>query len=499
MKQILNQQGEIRVRFAPSPTGFFHIGSARAALFNYLFAKQNKGSFILRIEDTDKERSFSKYEKDITDSLDWLGIYWDEGPKNGGYVGDFEPYRQSERNVYEKYIEKLLKQDKVYYCFCSQQDLEAEKQYQMARGEAPRYSGKCSNLQEKPKQKSSVIRLRVPEKKIKFKDIIRGEIEFDTNTIGDIVIAKDKKRPLYNLAVVIDDYEMNISHVIRGEDHISNTPKQIAIIESLGFNLPEYAHFPMVLAPDRSKLSKRHGPVSVIDYKNDGYLPEALINFLAFLGWNPGTDREVYSMNSLIKDFSLKKVQKSPAIFNIKKLDFINGFYIRHKNIEDLTQMCIPYLIKSNYLEKDNLGEYRIKNSNEVISLEIIQKIISLHQERMKKLSEISDFTDFFFNDTISYPSDLLIWKNSNYQETLIYIDKIYNILSKIDNWQKDFLQQIIMETAEKESDRGKIFWPLRVSLTGKKSSAGPIEVAEILGKEKTLKRIKQAKEKLNV
>ncbi len=504
-KEKLNllSAGETRVRFAPSPTGFFHIGGARAALFNYIFAKQNNGVFILRVEDTDKERSLPEYEKNIMDGLVWLDIHWDEGPKNSGYVGNFGPYRQSERVIYEKYIKKLLKDGKAYHCFCSQKDLEAEKQYQMARGEAPKYTGKCSKIEIQETEKriknseKSVIRLKTPIKKIKFKDLIRQEVEFDSEAIGDIVIAKNTQTPLYNLAVVIDDHEMRISHVIRGEDHISNTPKQILIAEALGVPIPIYAHLPLVLAPDRSKLSKRHGPVSLIEYQKEGYLSEAMINFLAFLGWNPGTDREIYSINSLIKDFTLTRVQKSGAIFNIKKLDFINGFYIRHKNIDNLTQLCIPYLLNSGLISRDDSGKYKKKDSGEVIDLMYIQKVVSIHQERMKKLSEISEFADFFFKDENPYEKELLIWKKSTQEEALEFLDKIHKILSEVEIWNIENIEKKIVGEAQKINDKGKIYWPLRVALTGKKSSAGPIEVAEILGKENVLKRIILAIEKL--
>jgi len=318
--------GEIRVRIAPAPTGFLHIGLARTAFFNYLFAKKYQGIFILRIEDTDRERSKPEYEKDIMEGLKWLGIEWDEGPDIGG---DYGPYRQSEKKeIYAKYLKKLLDENKAYHCFCSEEELEAQRQYQLSIGEAPRYSGKCASL---PKEvvekyltegKPWVLRFRIPGKKIEFEDLIRGKVEFDTSLMGDTVIAKNLFTPLYNFACVIDDFEMQVSHVIRGEDHISNTPKQILLQEALGFPQPKYAHLPLILGPDRTKLSKRHGAISVSEYKREGYLPEALINFMAFLGWNPGGEREIYSLASLIKEFSLEAVQKSGAIFNIKRLDF---------------------------------------------------------------------------------------------------------------------------------------------------------------------------------
>ncbi|MBC7074377.1 glutamate--tRNA ligase, partial [Candidatus Parcubacteria bacterium] len=332
-KLSLISPGKIRVRFAPSPTGYLHIGGVRTALFNFLFAKKNQGVFILRIEDTDKERSKKEYEENIMESLRWLGIEWDEGPDKGGPFG---PYRQSERGeFYKKYLQKLLNEGKAYYCFCTKEELEAERQYLLSLGQAPRYSGKCRNLPKEvveknlKEKKESVIRLKVEPQKVVFFDLIRGKIEVEAELLGDFVIAKSLTEPLYNFACVVDDYEMKITHVIRGEEHISNTPKQILIQKALGFPQPQYAHLPLILAPDRSKLSKRHGAVSVWEYKKMGYLPEALLNFLAFLGWNPGTNREIYSLSALIKDFSLERIQKSGAVFNQKKLDFLNGFYIR--------------------------------------------------------------------------------------------------------------------------------------------------------------------------
>lgn len=339
--------GEVRTRFAPAPTGIFHIGNARTALFNYLFTKKYEGVFILRIEDTDIERSKPEYEKDIVESLKWLGIEWDEF------------YRQSERfPIYRKYLEKLLEENKAYYCFCSEEELEAQRQYQLSIGEPPRYSGKCANLSQEEVEKlrkagkPAVIRFRVPSKKIEFNDLIRGKLEFDTSLMGDIVIAKDLTTPLYNFACVVDDFEMKISQVIRGEEHISNTPKQILLQEALNFSSPQYAHLPMILAPDRTKLSKRHGAVGISEYRTEGYLPEAVVNFIAFLGWNPGTEREIYSLPSLIKEFSIERVQKGGAIFNIKRLDFLNSFYIRQRSVEKLTELCLPYLIEAGFLEK---------------------------------------------------------------------------------------------------------------------------------------------------
>ncbi|MBZ9578716.1 glutamate--tRNA ligase [Patescibacteria group bacterium] len=526
--------GEIRTRIAPSPTGFFHIGVSRTALFNYLFAKKHQGVFILRIEDTDVERCKPEYEKDIMENLKWLGIEWDEGPDIGGQYG---PYRQSQREeIYQRYLEKLLNTEKAYYCFCSEEELEAQKQYLMSIGEPPRYSGKCAQLSKKEikkylaEGKKSVIRFRVPAKKVEFDDLIREKIEFDANLIGDIVIARDLSIPLYNFACVVDDFEMRVSHVIRGEEHISNTPKQILIQEALNLPRPKYAHLPLILGPDRSKLSKRHGAVSMNQYRKTGYLPETLINLMAFLGWNPGGEREIYSLASLVREFSIERCQKGGAVFNIKRLDFLNGFYIRQKSIDKLTELCLPYLITSGLIEAksnpeilklplEEKAQFKIRESGEEISLETLKKIVSIYQERLKKLSEISQLTDFFFKEKLEYDKDLLRWREITDKEIKHSLDKLRKVLSKIraDEFNKENLEKILLPEAEKlakemkkpigppaarlparqgeAGDRGYLLWPLRVALTGKQASAGPFEIAEILGKEKVLKRIKKAKE----
>ncbi len=520
----LIKPGKVRVRIAPAPTGFLHIGTAKIVLFNFLFARKNQGIFIIRIEDTDTERSKPEYEKDIIENLSWLKIEPDEGP---GIGGEYGPYRQSERKeIYKKYAKKLLEEDKAYYCFCSGEELKAHKEYQLSIGEAPHYSGKCTSLSKETIQKSlaenkkPVIRFRIPSKKVKFNDLIRGPIEFDATLIGDFVLAKDFESPLYNFACVIDDFEMKISHVIRGEDHISNTPKQILIQEALGFPHPKYGHLSLVLGPDKSKLSKRHGADSVSEYRRQGYLPEALINFMAFLGWNPGTQREIYSLNSLIKEFSLEKVQKSGAIFNIKKLDYLNGFYIRQKSIERLTEACIPYFIETGlitpsfkevqfppaYGGKEIVSRYKISETEEEIDFKILQAIVFIYQERLKKLSQISELTDFFFKDKLQYDKALLKWNEMSDNEIKDSLDKAERILSNIkpEDFNKGNLTEILLSEAEKfgkrigkVGDRGCLLWPLRVALTGKKSSASPFEIAEILGKNKTLKRIKIARELL--
>jgi len=397
-----NNKQEIRVRLAPSPTGPLHLGTARTALFNYLFAKKYQGKFILRIEDTDKERSKPEFEKNILESLLWLGLKWDEGPtgvvsgsqqpalsklasssqqpalsklasssqqpallrKEGidsqspvpdsRYLGNYGPYRQSERGeIYASYIKKLLQSGQAFWCYHTKEELKKEKEEQMKRKEPPRHICNHKNCRIKRDKSKGIIRFSSPAKKIIINDLIRGKVEFDTSLLGDFSIARDEKTPLYNLAVVIDDYKMKISHIIRGEDHLPNTPKQILLQEALGLPSVQYAHLPLILGPDKSKLSKRHGAVSLTWYKEEGYLPEAMINFLALLGWHPLDDqKEIFSLEEAIQEFSLERVQKSPAIFNLEKLDWLNGWYIRHLPLEELTKRCLPYLEKAGLIEK---------------------------------------------------------------------------------------------------------------------------------------------------
>jgi len=498
----------IRVRFAPSPTGPLHVGGSRTALFNYLFAKKNKGKFVLRIEDTDLERSQQKWTEEIISELKWLGVNWDEGPDIDGGHG---PYKQSQRiDIYKKYLEKLLSEDKAYYCFCTEQDLENKRQEQMSRGVAPKYDGTCAHLSKDDinnnfaEKKACVIRFRVNSKKVKFDDLVRGEVEFDTGLLGDIVIAKNLETPLYHFAVVVDDYQMKISHVIRGEEHLSNTPRQILLQEALGFDKLEYAHLPLMLNPDRSKLSKRQGDVALSDYHKQGYLPEALVNFMVLLGWNPGTEKEVFSISQLAKEFSIEKVQKAGAVFNIQRLDFLNGLYIREKSIEKLTELCLPFLIDSGLIIK--VGEsYERADTREMISIKNLEKIIEVSKTRLKKLSEISELSEFFLKDKLVYSKNMFAWQkmtDGDIKDSLWASEKSLSEIKKWDlkNIEESLLNAVKKFNAEKgypEQNKGYLLWPLRVALSAKEASASPFEIADILGKEKTIKRIKEAIENI--
>jgi len=480
MKKKIELEKKIRLRFPPSPTGPLHIGNARTILFNYLFAKQNNGETVLRIEDTDKERSKLEWVQEIIDELHWLGINWNEGPD---IDGPFGPYKQSQRTeIYKKYLEKLLSENKAYFCDCSSEELEAKRQDQQSRGLAPTYDGKCRDK----KKNSGVIRFKIAHKKVKFKDLIRGDVEFDMALLGDIVIAKDLETPLYHFVVVIDDFEMQISHIIRGEDHISNTPKHILLQEAMGFNQPIYAHLPLFLNADRSKMSKRAGDVALSDYHKAGYLPEALINFMVLLGWNPGTEQEIFSLPELIKEFSLEKVQKAGAVFNVQKLDSINSYYIREKSASKLTELCLPFLTGFNI---DQFTKHQL------------EKIIALHQPRLKKLSDICAMTDYFFQENLVYDKETLRWLKMGDRDIKDALDACVKVLSELKTWDKENLEKILFQEAKLFNlgknypleNKGYLLWPLRVALSGKPASAGPFEIAEILGQEKTLERIQSA------
>lgn len=433
----------------------------------------------MRVEDTDKERSLPKWEKDILFNLRWLGLLWDE-----------EVIRQSDRiSLYKNQLQLLLEQGKAYHCFCTREELDAQHQSLVSNGEAPRYLGACRALsqgeQEEKIQRGekSVIRFVVEEKRLHFHDLIRGKVEFNTALMGDIVIAKDLQTPLYNFVVVVDDHDMDITHVVRGEDHIPNTPKQILIQEALGCKPVSYAHLPLILAEDRTKLSKRHGDNSVTRFRKEGYLPEAILNFLALLGWNPGTDREIFSLEELVKEFSLERIQKGGAVFNIQRLNWVNSSYIRQMSTPNLAKACFPHLKEAGFV------------SDDLQNMEIVEKAVSLYKERLQKLSDISDLADFFFLKKLTYQKELLFWKEASQEETLHSLQKSFELLSSLpeSSWNEEVLGDLMLKEAEKEKNRGHLLWPLRVALTGKKASAGPFEVASALGKKLTLQRIQEA------
>ena len=349
------EKEKVRVRFAPSPTGQLHIGNVRTALFNWMFARQRRGSFILRIEDTDVERSEARYETQLLEDLKWLGLDWDEGPDVGG---PFPPYRQSDKmERYRAYADRLIQEGKAYYCFCTAEELERERELAMAEGRQPIYSGKCRRIdpaeveRRRAANEPSAIRLKIPEHPIKFHDIVRGDVEFSNEVVSDPIIVRSTGMPVYNYVVVIDDADMKITHVIRGDDHISNTPKQVAVYEALGLHVPEFAHLSTILGPDRERLSKRHGATSVANFREMGILPEALMNYLALLGWAPsGGEREIFPQSELIKEFSLERVTPSPAVFDMEKLRWLNRHYLKQSPVERVHRLGYPFLQQAGLL-----------------------------------------------------------------------------------------------------------------------------------------------------
>ena len=482
----------VRVRIAPSPTGALHIGTARAALFNYLFARHIGGKFIIRIEDTDLLRSDPKFEKNILEGLMRLGIDADESPLSGGPYG---PYRQTERTEsYTHYLKKLLKEEKVFYCFHTEAELEDEKN-KLREAKRPQLH-LCEYRTLDPKEAKTlaetnlnhVIRFKTPvDRKITFHDLIRGELSFGSDLLGDFSIAKKLDVPLYHFAVVVDDETMDITHVIRGEDHITNTPKHILLIEALGFRMPRYAHLPLVLGNDRSKLSKRHGAKSIDEYLTEGYLPEALCNFIALLGWNPGDNREILSKEELINEFSLEKVQKAGAVFDFAKLDWMNGEYIRKTSIEELLKLVTPYI-------EPLLTATQMQN--EKFKMEYLQKVIALEQPRLKKLSELPERIDYFFKEP-EYDAMLLIWKKMTNSEICQSLEQAGSLLEENRSEHITKIKEIFLDRGKAMGDKGKLLWPLRVAFSGKKSSPDPFEILEVIGIDEGIARIHLAIKKV--
>ncbi len=466
----------VRVRIAPSPTGYLHVGTAHTALFNWLFARHNKGTFILRIEDTDLARSSKEYEENIIEGLKWLGLYWDEGP-----------YYQTQRlDLYRKYADELLKKGLAYYCYCTPEELEERRKESLAQKKPPKYDRKCLYLSDEERAKyeregrKPAIRLLVPEGKTVFNDIIRGEIEFNNEDIGDFVIMKSDGIPTYNFAVVIDDYTMGITHVIRGEDHISNTPKQLFIYQAFGWKPPEFAHLPLLLGPDRSKLSKRHGVTSVTEYKKMGYLPQALVNYLALLGWTPEENKEIYTVEELINLFDLRRVTKNPGIFDITKLEWINTQHIRRLSLEELADLTYPFLKEAEWFKEENFNR------------EYYLKVLTLLQERLKTLAQIREYADYFFMDDLDYDVETAK-KVCKHPNTPLYLEKIKEVWSQIQEFTAENLENSLRKLAEENQIPTKnLVHPIRVALTNKTVGPGLYEIVEVLGKDKTLKRLEK-------
>ncbi len=480
----MSENKSIRFRFAPSPTGFLHIGNLRSALFGYLLAKSQGGQFILRIEDTDQKREVEGAIESLISICSWMGIEFDESPTTGGKYG---PYIQTERlDIYKKQADILLNEGKAYRCFCSEDRLTAMRVEQEARKLPPRYDRLCRNLSSEEIDKkiaageSYVIRQKMPlEGDVLVYDELRGEIKFPATDLDDHVLIKSNGIPTYQFASVVDDHLMNISHVTRGDEWLPSYPKNILLYQAFGWTPPKFIHFPLILNKTGGKLSKRQGDVFVEQYRDKGYLPEAILNFCVLLGWHPKSDKEILTMSEVKKEFSLDGLGSSPAVFDSEKLDYLNGYYIRQKSIAELTELCQSYL---------------------EVSPDKLEKYVVLAQERMKKLEDIKELSAPLLSLT-DYEASLLLWKELTPEKVLVNLTELSSELSSVEekDWQaKELETKIINWIKEKGRKNGDYLWPLRVSLSGLKNSPSPFELAWALGKEESLIRLKIAIKKLN-
>lgn len=475
----------IRVRFAPSPTGYLHVGGLRTALYNYLFARKNNGKFILRIEDTDRNRYVEGAVENLINSLKWCGLDYDEGPDVGG---NFGPYMQSQRlDIYKKYAQQLIDNGHAYYCFCSPERLKALKEEQ-ERQKLPqaKYDKHCLNLSKEEIQnklgngEQFVIRLNVqPNQRIIFEDIIRGVVEFDSNNIDDQVLIKSDGYPTYHMANVVDDHLMEISHVIRGEEWLSSTPKHILLYDFFGWEKPKFAHLPLLLNPDRSKLSKRQGDVAVEDYRAKGYLKEALVNFVALLGWNAGDDKEFYYMDELINNFSLERVNKSGAVFDLQKLNWLNAEHLRKMEDNKILPLLKNYLSTTEF----NLNKF---------SDEKLLQIIGAMKERVTFIHEFVESCKYFYEEPEEYEQKSIEknWK----EETPNHLNKLKDEFEKLINPTKEDYEKVFSKVAEELNiGKGKLIHPLRLAVSGQSTGPGMFDLLFILGKDEVLKRIQKA------
>ncbi len=483
---------QVRVRFAPSPTGYPHVGNIRTALFNWLFSRHWGGSFIVRIEDTDVVRKVEGAVEAILDSLRWLGLLWDEGPEVGGKHG---PYFQSQRlKTYHEVAERLVLQGNAYYCYCSPRRLEGMRAEQVRRKQPPGYDRHCRNLS--PKERSQkedegitpVVRFKTPlEGKTPFNDLIRGEVVFENRAIDDYVLLKSDGYPTYHLANVVDDHLMQISHVLRAEEWLSSTPRHLLLYQALGFSPPQFAHLPMILGSDRSKLSKRHGAVSITEYREEGYLPETMVNFLALLGWSLDDKTEIISPKELVDKFSLERVSKTAAIFNKDKLSWMNGVYIRSLSLDDFTQRALPFL-----------EEGLPASVKRPLPPDYVKKIMPLIQERAKTLAEVPELVRFFFTQELDYDSRLLIGKGMNQEVTFGALKEAKAKIAELKTFDTDSLESVLRPLAAGLGLKtGQLFGTLRVAITGQTAAPPLFQTMAVLGKEKCLERINDALENL--
>lgn len=480
---------EVRVRFAPSPTGYLHIGGARTALFNWLFARKMGGKLILRIEDTDVARLKEDSVSQILTSLKWLGINWDEGPEVGG---DYGPYYQSERfDIYRKYCQQLVDEGKAYYCFCAPEELEAQREKQRQAKQPFRYARTCRDLTpEEVKARidagaSYSVRLKIPaEGSVVVHDLIHGDVTFNMDQYDDFVIMKSNGIPTYNFAVVIDDHLMGMTHVMRAEEHLSNTPKQLLVYQAFGWEPPKFGHMSMILAPDRSKLSKRHGATSVEEFRSQGFVAEAIVNYLTLLGWGPGDEREIFSLQDTVELFELEQMSKKAAIYDTKKLTWMNGQYLSELPLEKIIPEVKPFFVKDGYVDEAWFAE------NE----EYFARLVDTARVRVKTLQEIADASDYFFKDVESY-DEKGVAKHFKPEAVdlleqciaAVEADSVYSLETTEAAYNKI--------AADNNLALGKVIHPTRLALTGRTVSPGMFDVMVLLGKEKTLARLHKAVE----
>jgi len=486
---------QIRTRFAPSPTGYLHVGGLRTALYNYLFAKKNNGEFLLRVEDTDQ----------IMDNLRWTGIDFDEGPGKGGPCG---PYTQSERlEIYAQHAQELIKKEHAYYCFCSSERLENVRQRQMALKLPPAYDRHCRDLSKEEvakrlsEKQPHVIRMKIPlEGEMRFIDEIRGPISIAYKAIDDQVLMKSDGFPTYHLAVVVDDHLMKISHIIRGEEWLPSTPKHVLLYQYFGWQTPLFAHLPLLLNPDKSKLSKRQGDVSVDDYRAKGYLPEALINFIALLGWNPGDTRELFTLEQLVHEFSLERVGKAGAIFNIEKLQWLNQQYIMHMSNEKLLTHVAP-LFEQKGWHIDTAapnGQYPVRSNGQLnVSPEYAKSVIGLLKERAVTLPDFVSQGEYFFSAPQTFDQKGV--EKSWTPETIGHIEKLTKLFSILPIFEASALEQTVRDyAAQNELNTGKLFAPLRLAITGVTQGPSVFMTMHVLGKEESVARLEYALKNIN-
>ena len=479
----------VRVRYAPSPTGEPHVGNIRSALFNWLFARSMNGKFIVRIEDTDQGRLVPGALDSILNALEWLGLDWDEGPEKDGGFG---PYVQSQRlHIYREHADWLIQQDKAYYCYCSSERLAEMRTMQQSKGQRPGYDRHCRQKGGDKINESAnppVIRFKMPYSgTITVSDYVRGDVSFEANLLDDFILMKSDGFPTYHLANIVDDHLMEISHVMRAEEWLPSAPRHQELYKAFGYEMPCLVHLPIILGPDRSKLSKRHGATSVLQFRDTGYLPEAMVNFLALLGWSLDDSTEIFSINDLIQHFSIDRILASPSVFNHEKLDWFNGQYIRQLNNQDLAQAVLPWLID---------GSSKNSSFYKAVNIEYLESIVPLERERLKVLSEAPELFSFFFNDDLGYDKNQLIQKGMDLVSTKTALNAAYDLINNADNWDIETLENAFRLLAQTlEIKTGQLFGSIRVAITGRTAAPPLFDTIHALGKQRCIERIHKAKE----